>query len=136
MLVNGFSDSYSQGCPVVGAFEDDGWNLQCPMADQWSRQTVNANLQCSYGDYNSNLQSPSVRCYRNFPFVPYGHENALSYYPLQEVYQQPVSYVPQRPMIQNLPCHQQPAWDYNSMCYNVDGQACQYTAVVDLEDFM
>lgn len=134
MLVNGFGEQYPQECPVVGAFEDVGWNLQCPMSGQWTRQPVDA--QCSYGGYNPNLQSPSVQCYRNVPFMPYGHENVLPYYPAQEVYQQPVRYVPQRPMIQNLPCHQQPAWDYNSMCFNVDGQACQYTNVVDLEDFM
>lgn len=41
-----------------------------------------------------------------------------------------------QPVQTNLPCHQRPEWDYNTMCYNVDGQPCQYTNVVDLEDFM
>nr|XP_021192033.2 LOW QUALITY PROTEIN: hypoxia-inducible factor 1-alpha [Helicoverpa armigera] len=132
MLVNGFGEQYPQGCPVVGPFEDGGWKKQCPMADQWSRQAMNS--QCAYGDYNSSSKS-SVQCYRNVPFVPYMHENVHPYYPVHEVYQ-PVSYVPPSPMIHNLPCNQEPAWDYNSMCYNVDGQACQYTTVVDLEDFM
>lgn len=133
MLVNGFGEQIPQECPVVGAYEDGGWNSQCPMADQWSRQTVN-NL-CSFSDYSSNFGSPSVQCYRNVPINPYGHEN-VPYYPVQEVYQQPVNFVPPRPLIHDLPCHQQQAWDYNSMCYNVDGQPCQYTTVVDLEDFM
>ncbi|CAH0594106.1 unnamed protein product [Chrysodeixis includens] len=131
MLVNGF-EQFPQQCPVRG-YEDAGWGVQCPMAGQWSRQIETS--QCGYGNYNPNFKSPSVQCFRNAPFLPYGHDNVFPYYPPQEVYQQPVPYVPPVP-IQNLPCHQQQPWDYNNMCFDVDGQPCQYTTVVDLEDFM
>ncbi|XP_045528138.1 uncharacterized protein LOC123716434 isoform X2 [Pieris brassicae] len=46
---------------------------------------------------------------------------------------------PQKPapqFIQALPCHQIQEWDYDSMCYNVGGEPCQFSSVVDLEDFM
>ncbi|XP_047511271.1 uncharacterized protein LOC125053762 isoform X2 [Pieris napi] len=46
---------------------------------------------------------------------------------------------PQKPapqFMQALPCRQSQEWDYDSMCYNVGGEPCQFTSVVDLEDFM
>ncbi|XP_075982714.1 uncharacterized protein LOC142980965 isoform X2 [Anticarsia gemmatalis] len=136
MLVNDLNDQYYAGCPVVGGYEERGWNMQCPMVDQWSRQPITN--QCSYGDNNSNFMSPSVQCYRNVPSVPFAHPNVLQYYPIpvQEVYPRQMSYAPSPPMVPNLPCHQQQPWDYDSMCYNVNGQPCQYTSVIDLEDFM
>ncbi|XP_034834052.1 uncharacterized protein [Maniola hyperantus] len=137
-----------QRCPVVGNLEETGWNLQCPMTSQWSRQPVN-NL-CNYDVYNG-YSDLSVQCYnrtsyiQDIPQQQYYEQNvaytqpvhqyrtnvACHQIPEQRVYAQPV------PDFQtDLPCRQRPDWDYNSMCYNVDGQACQYTNVVDLEDFM
>lgn len=134
MLVNGLGDQYGQGCPVAGDFEDRGWYVQCPMYEQWSRQPVSE--QCSYSAFNPNFVSPSVQCFRNVPPVYLHNPNQYCPVPIQEVYPRQVSYVPPAPLIPNLPCRQQQSWDYDSMCYNVDGQPCQYTAVIDLEDMM
>lgn len=104
--------------PFQEPCEAIGWNMQCSMTNQWDRSPVNNN----FGDIN-----PSVQCYnRNY------YDN-VQYYPTQEY---PVSYVPEQRIINNLPCQQVQQWDYSNMCYNVDGQPCQYTSVVDLEDFM
>ncbi|KOB79398.1 Uncharacterized protein OBRU01_00391 [Operophtera brumata] len=131
MLVNGITEGFPQQCPVVGAFEETGWNTQCPMSNQWSKQLDNV---CSVGVYNGNFVNRPVQCHRNDPYVSYVPENVVpQYYHPQNVYHQP-RYQP--PLIPNLPCHQNQDWDYSSMCYNVDGQPCQYTNVVDLEDFM
>ncbi|XP_039757469.1 uncharacterized protein LOC120631873 isoform X2 [Pararge aegeria] len=148
MFVNG--EPIIQRCPVVGNFEETGWNLQCPMVSQCSRQPVN-NL-CNYDVYNG-YSDISVQCYNRTNYV---QDNVLTqqYYQQNVAYTQPVQHyqtnlschqiqgkqnVYTRPVTEfqtTLPCHQRPEWDYNSMCYNVDGQACQYTDVVDLEDFM
>ncbi|CAB3246213.1 unnamed protein product [Arctia plantaginis] len=103
MLVNGQGDAYWQNCPVGRGYEDPGWNMQCPMYDQWSRQP--ATSQCGY-------------------------------VPVPKVYPQMVNYVPQVSILPNIPCRQQQDWNYNSMCFNVDGEPCQYTEVIDLEDMM
>lgn len=131
MLVT--DDRLPQQCPVVGNLEETGWSLQCPMASQWIKQPV-----CNYNVYNSNVpfvnSDLSVQCYnRNYPVC----DNVPQYYqhiphPPQNVFSQ--QHLVQNPL--NLPCNQNQQWDYNSMCYNVDGQPCQYTNVVDLEDFM
>lgn len=132
MLVNGIPEGLQQHCPVVGAFEEAGWNIQCPMSNQWSKQSDNV---CSVGVYNGNSVDRPLQCYRNDPYVSYMPKNVMpQYYHPQNVYHSP-RYI-QQPLIPNLPCHQNQEWDYNSMCYNVDGQPCQYTNVVDLEDFM
>nr|XP_026489699.1 hypoxia-inducible factor 1-alpha-like isoform X1 [Vanessa tameamea] len=122
MLVNG--ENIIQRCPVIGSFEETGWNVQCPMSNQWSRQPVDN--QCNYDIYNS-FSDLSVQCYdRNY----YRDSVPQQYYPQRVVYTQPPSFQA------DLPCRQRQEWDYNSTCYNVDGQPCQYTNVVDLEDFM
>lgn len=133
MLVNGISEGFAGQCPVVGQFEETGWNMQCPVTGQWSRQADNV---CSFGVYNGGYSNRPTQPYRNNPYVSYVPDTVMPhYYPQQPVYQQPV-YVAPQPLIPNLPCHQNSDWDYNSMCFNVDGQPCQYTSVVDLEDFM
>jgi hypothetical protein len=121
MLVSG-EHPFSQ-CPVMGQFEDTGWSSQCPMFGQWNGQP---NDMC-YSAFNHNYVT-SVPCYRNV---------------YDETYRSPWIHSPmkypqtQSLMIPNLPCSlPQQEWDYNSMCYDVNGQACQYTNVVDLEDFM
>ncbi|KAJ2953171.1 hypothetical protein O0L34_g744 [Tuta absoluta] len=104
-------------CPVVGPFEDT-YGMQCPMENQWPNDQF----------------EPQVQCYRDF-YPQYQYQN--QYYAPQ-VQRAPPVVQPQpiQPMFANLPCHQQQQWDYTSMCYNVGGQPCQYTNVVDLEDFM
>lgn len=99
------------------------------MKNQWVKQAVD-NL-CSFSVYGPSY--PPVQCYRDGT-LPY-NVNVSHYHVPQNEYQQPANYV-QRSGFQNLPCQQPRLWDYNSMCYNVDGQPCQYTSVVDLEDFM
>lgn len=121
MLVNG--EPLYERCPVVGSFEETGWNMQCPVSNQWSRPPVN-NL-CNYDVYNG-YSDLAVQCYTRNCYV---QDNPPQYY------QQRVAYQP--PSFQSeLPCRQSQEWDYTSMCYNVDGRPCQYTNVVDLEDFM
>lgn len=122
MLVNG--EPLIQRCPVVGNFEETGWNMQCPMSNEWSRQSTVNNL-CNYNQYNGYSDIP-VECYNRYYYV----QGNVQQYCSRMTYNAPI--VTQA----NLPCQQRPEWDYNSMCYNVDGQACQYTNVVDLEDFM
>lgn len=123
MLVNG--ESLIQRCPVVGNIEETGWNMQCPMANQWPGQ-LSINNYSNYNQYSDCNEIP-VQCYNRNYYVP---ENIpQQYYP-------PVVYTTPPPIQVNLPCHQKPDWDYNSMCFNVNGQPCQYTDVVDLEDFM
>ena len=125
MLVNG--ESLTQRCPVVGNFEESGWSVQCPMANQWSGQLSNNNIS-NYNQYSGNNEI-TVQCYNRNYYVP---DNI----PQQFCQYQPVVYTTP-PIVQaSLPCHQKPEWDYTSMCYNVNGQPCQYTDVVDLEDFM
>ncbi|KAI5632574.1 hypothetical protein NE865_14722 [Phthorimaea operculella] len=107
-------------CPVVGPFEDT-YGMQCPMESQWQSVPFEPQVQCYRDFYPQYLQNP-------YPQTQY---YAPQVQPIPPVVQpQP------QPMFANLPCHQQQPWDYNSMCYNVDGQPCQYTNVVDLEDFM
>lgn len=133
MLVNGQGDAYFQNCPVSRGCEDQGWNMQCPMYDQWSKQSV-TNQSC-YGNIDQNFASPSMQCYKNVPLVPY---STVQYYPVPvpKVYPQVVNYVPQVSLLPNVPCRQQQDWNYDSMCFNVDGEPCQYTEVIDLEDMM
>lgn len=104
--------------------------MQCPMANQWSWQMDN---MCSVGVYANQQQ-----CFRSVnPYSSYIPNNVIpQYYAPQCPAQTPVRYVPPQPVIQDLPCRQSQAWDYNSMCFDIDGQPCQYTSVVDLEDFM
>lgn len=128
MLVNGYCDQYMQQCPVVGRFEEPTWNMQCPMSGQWPKLMNNVS---SFGLYGMNFTHP-VQCYTNDQYQPIC-ENMSQYYP--NMYPTVVQTV-QPPIMQNLPCQQSQNWDYNSMCYNVNGQPCQYTNVVDLEDFM
>ncbi|XP_045452892.1 hypoxia-inducible factor 1-alpha isoform X1 [Melitaea cinxia] len=121
MLVNG--EPLYERCPVVGGFEETGWNVQCPVSNQWSRPPVN-NL-CNYDVYNG-YSDLAVQCYTRNCYV---QDNPPQYYQQRVVYQPPS-------FQSELPCRQSQEWDYTSMCYNVDGQPCQYTNVVDLEDFM
>lgn len=115
-------------CSVRGQQQHPAWNGQCSMAGsgQWNFQSPDV----CYGVYDQSVCEPPVQCYKN-----YGND-VPGYYPPQQYYQ-PVQMVPRRPpLIPDLPCHQNQQWNYNTMCYNVDGQPCQYTNVVDLEDFM
>ncbi|XP_049877924.1 hypoxia-inducible factor 1-alpha isoform X2 [Pectinophora gossypiella] len=118
-----------QQCPVVGPYEDSAGWVPCPMANQWHvpMNTVNA---------PGVTFDPSVQCYRSY-YEPQHPEPQYPQYPQQ--YRPYIPIQPQQqpqPIFPNLPCHQTPQWNYNSMCFNVDGQPCQYTNVVDLEDFM
>lgn len=133
MLVNGFAEGFPQHCPVVGAFEETGWNMQCPMSHQWSKQMGNV---CSFSVHNEIVDRP-VQCHRSDPYSSYVPENVIPQYYQPQIVYHPPRYI-QQPLIPSLPCHQNQnqEWDYNSMCYNVNGQPCQYTNVVDLEDFM
>lgn len=124
MLVNG--DRGSSQCPIAGQFEDRGLNMQCPMESYWTGPPNNV---CD-GVYSSNYVDSSMQCYN----YPVNVKSVPQYYP--QPHQPPVRYIPPQPIIPNLPCHQVQQWDYNSMCFDVDGQPCQYTGIVDLEDFM
>ncbi|XP_073950650.1 HIF-1 transcription factor component sima isoform X2 [Choristoneura fumiferana] len=134
MVINGFKNHCPQQCPVVGRIEDIGWTLQCPVTGQWSRQPVNnvGNLGASASNVFREVPQP-MQCYSRNYYVP---ENPPQYFPSQIVYPRPVSHYQAAPIIPNLPCNQRQEWDYGNMCYNVNGQPCQYTNVVDLEDFM
>lgn len=128
MLVYGHQ--YPGQPAVVGQPEATAWNIQC---HEMNQNQIPDNRMCTHSGYNSNY--PTNQCYNNDP-NPYSV--AAPYYPPQEVYNLgdvQVGYLRQ-PVIPNLPCQQSQQWDYSSMCYNVDGQPCQYTNVVDLEDFM
>lgn len=117
-----------------------GWNMQSPMSNMWGRGPS--------GVYVDNrlypMRDPTVPCYNNGTFIDTPGQLRPHYF-AQRPYPQPQSmYAPQMmqpafhtPIVNDLPCHQQnqQMWDYN-MCYDVDGQPCQYTNVVDLEDFM
>lgn len=107
-----YGEQAPQAC-AVDRFQDNGW-MQCPVIEQWPLSK------------NTCFVYPPVQCY-NYPNVP-----QPQYYPVQE---RPANY-DQHPIYPNLPCQQTQQWDYDSMCYNVDGQPCQFTSVVDLEDFM
>lgn len=100
---------------AVDRFQENGW-VQCALNEQWPTSE------------NTCFVYPQVQC-NNYQNVP---QPRPQYYPVQE--HRP-DYV-HHPIYPNLPCQQTPQWDYNSMCHNVDGQPCQYTTVVDLEDFM
>ncbi|CAG4931496.1 unnamed protein product [Parnassius apollo] len=126
MLVNG--DRLPMQCPVVGSYEETGWSAQCPMSSQWSKLPLND--VSDYSIHNSDPNSGiSMQCYNNNYYVC-DNPPPQQYYG-NRMYPQ-VGY---GPVSLNLPCHGQ-QWDYNSMCYDVNGQPCQYTDVVDLEDFM
>ncbi|CAG9789062.1 unnamed protein product [Diatraea saccharalis] len=120
MLVNG--ERPLNQCPVSSQFGDTSWGSQCPVVGQWNVQPPDV----CFSGYNQNYVGTTVPCYRNV----YEH---VSYYH-QVPYQTPVQYARQT-VIPNLPCHQE-QWNYNNMCYDVDGQPCQYAGVIDLEDFM
>lgn len=132
MLLEGVSEGFLQRCPVVGAFEETGWSMQCPVSSQWPRQQL-GNVCGAGGSVYGNL-NPG-QCYRTDAYASYAPVDVTPQYYPQNVYIPPAQFR-QPPLIPNLPCHQGQQWDYSSMCYNVDGQACQYTNVVDLEDFM
>lgn len=123
---------YVRGEPGTGrrllANQAAGWAVQSPEIGhgQWNAQPPDV----TYGVYKQSFCEPPVQCDTYYNNVQCG------YYPPQPQYYRPVQMAPSRPMIPDLPCHQNQQWDYNSMCYNVDGQPCQYTNVVDLEDFM
>ncbi|KAL4708271.1 hypothetical protein ACJJTC_016320 [Scirpophaga incertulas] len=111
-------------CAVMAEYRGGGWGSQCTVVGQWNTQP-----HMGFSDYQSCQNS--VPFYRNIC-------NTAHYYPVS-VSQQlhpPHEYLqPQQPVL-NLPCHQNQPWDYSTMCFNVDGQPCAYTDVVDLEDFM
>lgn len=140
MIASRVSD-LRQVCPVVGRYEETGWSAQCPMANQWSRSR---GLH-EYGVFTDNklypMSQPAIQCYSNGTFFDTPGQLRSQYFmqrPHQQVYApQMAQAVYQRPMVPDLPCNQsaQP-WDYNTMCFDVNGQPCQYTDVVDLEDFM
>ncbi|XP_026315120.1 hypoxia-inducible factor 1-alpha isoform X2 [Hyposmocoma kahamanoa] len=109
-----YGEQAPQTCAIDG-FQDNGW-MQCAVNQQWPMSK------------NTCFVYPPVQCY-NYPNVPLPQPQ---YYPMQE---RRTDYV-QHPIYPNLPCQQTRQWDYDSMCYNVDGQPCQFTSVVDLEDFM
>lgn len=133
MFIDGFPGGILPHCSVVGQFEEIGWNLQCPVSGQWSKKPENV---CGFGVYNQNYVKYPTQCYRNNPYAYVPDAVApVVYNAPQNVYQNPMRYVPQ-PMVPNLPCHEKQDWDYNNMCFNVNGQPCQYTNIVDLEDFM
>lgn len=102
--------------------------------------TLPVNASCDY--YNVANSERESQCYEDGQY--YADQEQP---PLQKDFYNPRPYVlPNQvtpgfarsyPIVRDLPCHQgvQP-WDYNSMCFNVDGQPCQYTDAVDLEDFM
>ncbi|XP_045537896.1 hypoxia-inducible factor 1-alpha isoform X2 [Papilio machaon] len=119
MLVNG--DRVPYQCPVVGNYEETQWSGQCPMASQWSKPENMCIYEYGYNEPYSKLtnQRFSGNYVCNYAHQYYGSQ-------VQTVY------VPQT---LNLPCQGQ-QWDYNTMCFDVEGQPCQYTNVVDLEDFM
>ncbi|KPJ18057.1 Hypoxia-inducible factor 1-alpha [Papilio machaon] len=119
MLVNG--DRVPYQCPVVGNYEETQWSGQCPMASQWSKPENMCIYEYGYNEPYSKL--PNQRFSGNY-VCNYAHQ----YYGNQVQ----TVYVPQT---LNLPCQGQ-QWDYNTMCFDVEGQPCQYTNVVDLEDFM
>lgn len=126
MYVSGVEPSLSQ-CADMGQFPDTGWTSQCPVTGygQWNVQPPDV----CYGVYRPSFSEQPVQCHRDF------YNNGQEYAPQQ--YHCPVQLVPSRqPMIPNLPCQQTPQWNYNSMCYDIEGGPCQYTNVVDLEDFM
>ncbi|XP_045502869.1 uncharacterized protein LOC123699868 isoform X2 [Colias croceus] len=135
MFVNG--DPLPQ-CPVVGPFEEIGWQTQCPVSSQWSKPPVK-NV-CGYNVYSANVNGAfSTQCYNNNVFVcdnP-GFDQFYSEQPITngQIFYPRVAPHPQL-MQPNLPCQQRQEWNYNSMCYNVNGTPCQFTNVVDLEDFM
>ncbi|XP_013139203.1 PREDICTED: endothelial PAS domain-containing protein 1-like isoform X2 [Papilio polytes] len=116
MLVNG--DRISYQCPVVGNYEDMQWMGQCPMASQWSKPETMCSYVYGYNEPYFKLPNQRINDYA-CDYVYYGGQ-------VQAVYP---------PQTLNLPCQGQ-QWDYSTMCYDVDGQPCQYTNVVDLEDFM
>ncbi|CAG4984758.1 unnamed protein product [Colias eurytheme] len=135
MFVNG--DPLPQ-CPVVGPFEEIGWQTQCPVSGQWSKPPVK-NV-CGYNVYSANVNGAfSTQCYNNNVFVcdnP-GFDQFYSEPPLTNGQHYYPRVAPHPQLMQpNLPCQQRQEWDYNSMCYNVNGTPCQFTNVVDLEDFM
>ncbi|XP_063367285.1 hypoxia-inducible factor 1-alpha-like [Cydia amplana] len=127
MVIHGCGNNVPLQCPVVGRMEDIGWSLQCPMTGQWSRQPVNNVALSAPSVYR---EIPPVECYPGNYYAP-----KAQYFPPQVVYPRPIPQF-QAPVMPNLPCNQAQEWDYGSMCYNVNGQPCQYTNVVDLEDFM
>ncbi|XP_013170729.1 PREDICTED: hypoxia-inducible factor 1-alpha-like isoform X2 [Papilio xuthus] len=108
-------------CPVVGNYEETQWSGQCPMESQWSKPENICSYQYGYNVPYSKLsnQSFSGNYVCNYTNQYYGGQ-------VQTVY---------APQTLNIPCQGQ-QWDYNTMCFDVDGQPCQYTNVVDLEDFM
>lgn len=110
-----YGEQVPQAC-AVDRFQDNGW-MQCPVNEQWPTSK------------NTCFVYPPVHCY-NYPNVP--QPRPQYYHPVQK---RRADYV-QHPIYPNLPCQQTRQWDYDSMCYNVDGQPCQFTSVVDLEDFM
>ncbi|XP_053614002.1 hypoxia-inducible factor 1-alpha-like isoform X2 [Plodia interpunctella] len=117
MLVNGDHGSFQP----INQYEESRWNSYPRLEPQWPVQNV-CNQSRDYVE-------PPAQCYNYVNQVP-------QFYP--QGYQPPVfRYVqPPQPIIPNLPCHQVQQWNYNTMCFDVDGQPCQYTGMVDLEDFM
>ncbi|XP_068619326.1 hypoxia-inducible factor 1-alpha-like isoform X2 [Battus philenor] len=110
-------------CPVVGSYEDTRWSAQCPMAFQRLKQP--SDDICNYGVYCDPYTKMSNHNSNYFVSA----NTPRSY---DSLVQQSAEYA--MPLI-NVPC-QGLQWDYNSMCYDIGGQPCQYTNVVDLEDFM
>ncbi|CAK1552316.1 unnamed protein product [Leptosia nina] len=113
--------------PVPGAYDEVAWAQQGPMQCQWTpiSNACDFNACNVIGDF-------STQCYNN-----YVREPRVQYYcpPIPNVPCVQQCY-PNKQFLQALPCRQTQQWDYNSMCYNVDGEPCQFTNVVDLEDFM
>lgn len=118
MLVNG--DRIPYQCPVVGNYEDMQWMGQCPMASQWSKPETMCSYVYGYNEPYFKLPNQRINDYACDYVQQYYGGQVQAVYPPQTL---------------NLPCQGQ-QWDYSTMCYDVDGQPCQYTNVVDLEDFM
>lgn len=121
MFLNGYQEGVAQ-CPVL---QDPGWAVQCPMGNQWIQQQTNQYNYSRFKNYIYPMRGLSQQCYGGVFYQDRVQGYATQIRPVQEQ------------LVPNLPCNQRnQQWDYNSMCYNVDGQPCQYTNVVDLEDFM
>lgn len=128
MFVNG---EPLPGCPV----SDQGWGGQCSnFLCQPPAPVLNT---CDYNARNVVGDFSNQRYYLNDTEAQYflqSINNVQCSGPINDVPRFPQK--PASQFIQALPCRQTQEWDYNSMCYNVGDGPCQFTNVVDLEDFM
>ncbi|GBP67792.1 hypothetical protein EVAR_53788_1 [Eumeta japonica] len=145
MIVNGFEEGLPKKCPVVGNYEDTG-SMQCPMWNRWAHRQPSVR---AFEDYGADIVYPQcdplMQCYMGRDgrtLYPTQHQYSVAAPPPPPpplpppLYLHPQQAMVRRPIVPNLPCNQgvEP-WNYNT-CFDVDGQPCRYTNIVDLEDFM